>query len=571
MANNETKTNAEIYREQRKARLAKAAKKKKHGKHDKLVSVLVKLVCILLVAAIVLYFVGSILTSTFCAPQRVLTAAEYGNYKITVAEYNYFYMSLFNQVTNTAQQYDQYYSGMGAQYFDATKDPAEQTCQETDLPEGVVTWADYFAYCAPERAFLVKTFYEKANSAEAKAAGFVITDAERAEIKTAIDEQINHFREQATAQDYALDNYLFKTYGEGVTEELYRKLLEMEAVADLYRAWYQKNATDNVSDADVEAYYAENKADIDVATIRVFGVSYAEAAKDSTDPEYTKDEAKARCDDFIAKLATGADFANLAVEYAAPSQKEDYKDKSATLMKYQTKASLESIYEGLGEWAFAAERVARDTYIIDLETSKTYFVIMLETPASKNETPTSIDVRHILIEVPKKTEEGAALPQETIDLNKTNAYAKAEEVVQKWKDAGATEQAFIDLVAANTNDTGSASTGGLYEGINSSSSYVPEFLEWALGDHAKGDVEIVETTYGYHVMYYVGGDTTPKWESDIRASIGSKAYEDFVLGTSKQIREGLVRKTAVCNFFTKRTEEIIDRIIQNNASYSSYM
>ena len=69
MANNETKTNAEIYREQRKARLAKAAKKKKHGKHDKLVSVLVKLVCILLVAAIVLYFVGSILTSTFCAPQ----------------------------------------------------------------------------------------------------------------------------------------------------------------------------------------------------------------------------------------------------------------------------------------------------------------------------------------------------------------------------------------------------------------------------------------------------------------------------------------------------------------------
>jgi hypothetical protein len=240
-------------------------------------------------------------------------------------------------------------------------------------------------------------------------------------------------------------------------------------------------------------------------------------------------------------------------------------------MRYQTKASLESIYEGLGEWAFAAERVARDTYIIDLETSKTYFVIMLEAPASKNETPSSIDVRHILIEVPKKTEEGAALPQETIDLNKTNAYAKAEEVVQKWKDAGATEQAFIDLVAANTNDTGSASTGGLYEGINSSSSYVPEFLDWALAEHAKGDVEIIETTYGYHIMYYVGGDTTPKWESDIRASIGSKAYEDFVLGTSKQIREGLVRKTAVCNFFTKRTEEIIDRIVQNNASYSSYM
>lgn len=571
MANNETKTNAEIYREQRKARLAKAAKKKKHGKHDKLVRGLIKTVCILLVAAIVLYGVGALLTSVFCVPQRVLTAAEYGDYKITVAEYNYFYMSLYNQAANTAQQYDQYYSGMGATYFDTTKDPAEQTCQETDLPEGVVTWADYFAYCAPERAFLVKTLYDKANSDEAKAAGFTISADDQTKIDTSLNEQMDYYREQATAQDYALDNYLFKTFGEGVTEELYRDLLKKEFVAELYLTWYQEDASANVTDADIEAYYLENKADIDVCTIRVFGISYAEVNEDSDDPQYTQEEAEALCDDFMAKIADGAVFTELAVEFALPSQKADYADDSVTLMKYQTKSSLEGISEGLGDWAFAAERVARDTYKLHLENSKAYFVIMLETAASKNDTPTSIDVRHILIEVPKETEEGSALPEETIELNKTNAYAKAEQIVQQWKDAGATEQAFIDLVATNTNDTGSASTGGLYEGINSSSSYVPEFLDWALAEHTAGDVEIIETTYGYHIMYYVGGDTTPKWQSDIRSTVGANAYEDFMLELAQQIRDGVVRKEAVCNFFVKRTEDIIDRLVQASSSYSSYM
>ena len=30
------------------------------------------------------------------------------------------------------------------------------------------------------------------------------------------------------------------------------------------------------------------------------------------------------------------------------------------------------------------------------------------------------------------------------------------------------------------------------------------FKNWALDDHKAGDTEIVETEYGYHVMYYAG-------------------------------------------------------------------
>ena len=146
MANNEIKTNAEIYREQRKERLAKA-QKKKSGKGDKIIRILVKTICILLIAGVVLYGAGSLLTKVFCLPQKVLTVATYGDEKVNVAEYNYYYMSLYNQLATTTQQIDSYYgAGYGAYYtgFDITKDPAEQEYIGEDAPEGVKTWADYF-------------------------------------------------------------------------------------------------------------------------------------------------------------------------------------------------------------------------------------------------------------------------------------------------------------------------------------------------------------------------------------------------------------------------------------------
>ena len=572
MANNETKTNAEIYREQRKARLAKAAKKKNRGKNDKVIGILVKVVCILLVAAIVLYFIGSTLTNVFCLPQRILTVAEYGDYKVTVAEYNYFYMSLYKLAENTAAQYDQYYSGMGAQYFDSTKDPAEQTCQEGNLPEGVVTWADYFSYCAPERAILVKTLYDRAMDAGKN--GFKISAEDEAALKSSIDETIASYREKAAAQDYALNNYLFKTFGEGVTEELFRDLLRKEYVAELYLAWYQETATSNVKDADVEAYYNEHKSELDVVAIRIFGISYSTVKEGSEDPQYTKDTAKARAEEFAAKIAEGSAFKDLAIEYAVPSAKESYEDESASLMKYQKKADLEGISEGLGEWAFAAETKVNDTKIIELESNQAFFVVMLEKAAEKNVTPTSVGVRHILIEVAKTTEaeNGSTvdLPKETIELNKTNAKAKADEVIAKLAEKGNTEEAFIELVGTYSNDPGSLNNGGLYDGINYTSSYVTEFLDWSLAEHKKGDIEIIETTYGYHVMYYVGGDTTPVWSSEIRNTLGTTAYEEYYSGIADLIREGTTRNNTIINFFKKNTEEIVALMVQENAAYSSY-
>jgi hypothetical protein len=42
---------------------------------------------------------------------------------------------------------------------------------------------------------------------------------------------------------------------------------------------------------------------------------------------------------------------------------------------------------------------------------------------------------------------------------------------------------------------------------------VTEFENWIYGDRKAGDCEIVETTYGYHVVYFIG-DGLPEWKVD---------------------------------------------------------
>ena len=48
---------------------------------------------------------------------------------------------------------------------------------------------------------------------------------------------------------------------------------------------------------------------------------------------------------------------------------------------------------------------------------------------------------------------------------------------------------------------------------------VEEFDAWCFDpDREPGDTDIVETTYGYHIMYYVGDDH-PHWKTGAEAAL----------------------------------------------------
>ena len=563
MANNEIKTNAEIYREQRKERLEKAAKKKHSAKKDKAIRIIVKTIVILVCVGLVGGFTGNLLLNVFNVPQKILTVATYNDTKLSGTEYNYYYMSLYNQIYQTAYQYESAYSSYGSGYgvyftgFDMSKDPAEQEYQYDDAPEGVETWADYFRAMASTRAFLMDEMYKKATSEEAKAAGFEISEERMTEIKTEIDEAITSLEKSAKEAQFSLDNYIARTCGEGLTEKSYRALIEKDTIAQEYLTWYQEHTTDSYTKEELSEYFEENKADFVTVSARIFNVSYAEAEEGSEDEAYTKAEAEKIANEFKSKITNEATFITLAKEYAPESLKETYESDSATLYS-DVHASEISSNEATTEWLFSDSRSIGDTTVIEDEKAQSFSVIYLVSPASRDESVSSTSVRHILIQAETTDEEGNSLATDVIEKNFADAKAEAEKLMQTWKDNGATEEAFIELIADNTDDTASIETDGLYDDVSAGGNYVAEFTNWAIDPARKpGDTGLVKTEFGYHFMYLVEASSDTAWESEVRSTLASNDYNALVDGIYEDVEEKLQTTDIFLNFFADRLQKTI--------------
>ena len=132
-----------------------------------------------------------------------------------------------------------------------------------------------------------------------------------------------------------------------------------------------------------------------------------------------------------------------------------------------------------------------------------YYVVLFQ-GSSTNEEPMG-NVRHLLVKFEGGTtdESGATVYS---DEEKAAAKAKADGYLDTWKSGEATEESFIELVQQYSYDS-FAPDGGLFEDIHPDSSYVENFLNWSIDpNRVTGDTEVIETEYGYHVMYYVGDD-----------------------------------------------------------------
>lgn len=112
-------------------------------------------------------------------------------------------------------------------------------------------------------------------------------------------------------------------------------------------------------------------------------------------------------------------------------------------------------------------------------------------------------VRHILVRVEggKTNEDG-----ETVYSDEEWAAAKKEALalLDEWKAGKMTEDSFAALANKKSDD---AQSGGLFVGINKSSQYPKNWLDWALHkDRTPGETGLVKTEAGYHVMYYVNSE-----------------------------------------------------------------
>ena len=179
---NNNKSQAEIYREERKARLAKEAEKKarKSPQLSKTKKVVGKVIAIVLAIAIGIGAFGGVL-NFFGIPQKVIKInVKDTTCSFTVAEFNFFYYNVWNNLCSTAQQYAYYGMDMG---YDYTKSPAKQTLtKDTASSIGLdfdaigveePTWADAIRYLAANQIVEIKYF---ANLAEKE--GLTLTEDE---------------------------------------------------------------------------------------------------------------------------------------------------------------------------------------------------------------------------------------------------------------------------------------------------------------------------------------------------------------------------------------------------------
>ena len=437
--------------------------------------------------------------------EKNTVAVTVGEHEISNAELSYFYIDYINKYYS---QYGQYLSWMG---LDATKPLNEQVVDE----ETGLTWADDFVSAAQENA---RSVYALADAA--KAAGFELPAEDAEEIEMAIQ----NISAYASLYGYTdADSYLKAMYGNGANVKSYKEYSLTSALANAYYNAYAESLT--YTDADYRAAEAENFDKFSsfdynyyyLATSKFEGDNAAAAAEEAANSLVSAEIASV--EDFDAAIA--------ALEINAGTG-------SSTACDNYAYSAVSTLY---ADWVTDSARKAGDMTVVpgtstDAEGNETvngYYVLYYT--GSDDNAFNMPNVRHILVafdhnheETEEHTHDGTYTDEE-----KAAAKAEAEELLAQWKADGATEELFAEM-ANSKSDDGDGTTGGLYENIYPGQ-MVKNFEDWCYDASRKaGDTDIVETEYGYHIMYYVGQSELTYRDFQIDNSLRTEAVDTWYQG-----------------------------------------
>ena len=578
MENN--KTQAEIYREERKERLAKAAAKqaKKSPKLSKTKRIAGKVIAIVLAVVVALGAVGGIL-NFFGVPQKVLKVSiGDSDYSFSVAEFNYYYYNTWYNYHSTAYQYESYYGeGMGASLtgYDYTKAPTEQeytddmtamtgvTLENLGNPENP-TWADAFTYAAISNILQVKFGAQKAEEA-----GITLTEEQEKEI----DDYIKDARDTAKSNDYSLDRWLHTQIGKGLSEDLIYELQTDAYLATAYFEKLEKDTTNAITDDEINAEYKENPDFYDILSARIYTLSAVEAdVKDDATAEEKKvaedkaaKETKDKADKFINAVTDEESFVKAAQNaILTEDKKSTVKAEESTKAENIGYAELKSVSEDLAKWAYDDSRKVGDKTAI-ANGDGSYTLIYLTALPHKDVRVSSSDVRHILVKFDeKKDADGKAVALTSEEKEKYRD--EAQKILDEFK-KNPTVENFAELTKKYTDDVdseGKPNSDGLYENVADNGQYVEAFTKWAVDSSRKpGDTGIVETEYGYHVMYYVeaNGDA---WYETVKGAIFAERYAKVTDDVVNEIMKEMKLDGAVLNWAQDNQNKFIARIIMSN-------
>lgn len=456
-------------------------------------SVFVITLVVLLVIAVTVGVAQSIANSGI--RERKTVAMTINDRSLSNADLSYFYMDAVNQFHS---QYGSYSMMMG---LDPSKPLDEQVLDE----DTGKTWADDFVDSAKATAQLTYALYDAA-----MAEGFTLSQDQ----EQALTDSFSNMDAYAKLYGYPdAETYLKAIYGKGATMESFQEYSRVTTIANAYYAAHGESLSYTEAD-----YRAVDKEKPETYSSFSFISYYLPTSSFLTGGTKAEDGTMTYSEEEKAAAEKAVEEAAKALTAAGTTTAEQLKADVAALDANKVKeitpsentdtlyTSISTLYSG---WLADSSRQEGDVACFassttdseGKETVNGYHVVYF-IGANDNNFPL-VNVRHILLPF-----EGGATDPDTgakvyTDAEKAAAKKSAEETLKTWQDGEATEESFAQLANEKSSD-GDGTTGGLYENVYPGQ-MVQAFNDWCFDSRRQpGNVGIVETQYGYHVMYFSG-------------------------------------------------------------------
>lgn len=491
-------------------------------------------VAVVLVVAILATYIatGAVrngLLAQFSIPQKTLTAAtivdkEGTSHKIKVSTYNFYFANMYNNLRQQYQMISQY--KLDPKQYGLDVDFNEKFDKQSYTKEDgtVITWAEHME---EEVLNTIKTTYLYYYEAVAENGG---QEPEiTAEQQKQIDDNIAQYQEAAHKNGFEINAFIKATMGKGVNVEVMKRELKVSFISDNYKQDYMKSlAEQSYTDDQIESYKADHYNDLATIDARIFECTNEDDAK-AFASELKKDgsnfnalASKYSTDEFTKKAIS--EDANWTLSVAA--NKDILKQNQYAIATAAEHSHAEGeehddnepgLYPGL-DWLFSADRKAGE--IKQYSTT----VVYLMRPAGISDIK-PVNVRHILVS-PVDSEDPQFDQTTASEEQWQAAYDKAKEIVNTFNSGDKTPEAFGELAKTESKDPGSAQKGGLYENVLPGQ-MVPSFNGWCFDSARKaGDVAIVKSEFGYHVMYFEGAGEEPSWKTTIKNQLAQTDSQD---------------------------------------------
>lgn len=449
-------------------------------------------------------FVRKGMAATLGWPQKTFTAytltdADGEKHDIKVNTYNYYFALYYNNLQSTVSSYKQY--GIDLDEANMNVDFDKKLSEQTRTEDGkTTTWLEYVQEQVEDSIKDTYANYYKAVK-ENKGKDPEITDDQKKEIKDAL----KSYKESAHKYGYTVSGYIEAAMGHGVTKDVFVREATISYIAENYESDHKNDSDAKIyTDKELNAYKKKNKSKLQSVDIKMFECD-------------SEDDAKA----FKKALkADGSNFAALASKYSSDDfDKKANKNSQETTYNDMARSTMEGLsvaistadddkkYPGL-DWLYSSDRKAGD---VRQDSTTVVYVVK---PVYMSDAKT-VNVRHILI-APKSSNSSDDSSSSTSAKNCTDkewaaAEKKAKSILAKYNSGDKTSKSFAKLAKSNSSD-GNASNGGLYENVIPNQ-MVPTFNAWCFDSSRKaGDVGIVKTEYGYHIMYFEGKNDQAVWQ-----------------------------------------------------------